>query len=79
MQAGAAEATLHDRESRADFDHSVQRYARIAGVVILISFVGGLFGEAYVPSIMNAPTGGFAAAQNASSHAALMRNDAQVR
>ncbi len=29
---------------------AVQRYARIAGVLFLLSFVGGGFGEAYVPS-----------------------------
>jgi hypothetical protein len=73
MQGSAPGVTMDDPESRADFDRSLQRYARIAGVLILISFAAGLFGEAYVPSIMNAPTAGFAAAQNASSHIALMR------
>jgi hypothetical protein len=29
---------------------SVQTYARIAGVLFLLSFVAGGFGEAYVPS-----------------------------
>src|SRR5260221_11762248 len=29
---------------------NVQRYARIAGVLVLLSFVAGGFGEAYVPS-----------------------------
>jgi hypothetical protein len=29
---------------------NVQRYARIAGVLILLSLVAGGFGEAYVPS-----------------------------
>jgi hypothetical protein len=29
---------------------SVQTYAKLAGVLILLSFVGGGFGEAYVPS-----------------------------
>ena len=58
--------------SKADSNRSVQQYARIAGILILISFVAGLFGEAYVPSVMNASTGGFAAAQNASNHVAFI-------
>jgi hypothetical protein len=29
---------------------SVQTYARIAGILMLLSFVAGGFGEAYVPS-----------------------------
>jgi hypothetical protein len=32
------------------FDMNVQRYARIAGVLFLLSLVAGGFGEAYVPS-----------------------------
>jgi hypothetical protein len=33
-----------------EFDMNVQRYARIAGVLFLVSLVAGGFGEAYVPS-----------------------------
>jgi hypothetical protein len=33
-----------------EFDMNVQRYARIAGVLFLVSMVAGGFGEAYVPS-----------------------------
>jgi hypothetical protein len=33
-----------------EFNMNVQRYARIAGVLLLISLVAGGFGEAYVPS-----------------------------
>jgi hypothetical protein len=33
-----------------EFDMNVQRYARIAGVLFLLSLVAGGFGEAYVPS-----------------------------
>ena len=33
-----------------EFNMNVQRYARIAGVLFLISLVAGGFGEAYVPS-----------------------------
>jgi Domain of unknown function (DUF4386) len=51
----------------------VQRYARIGGILILISFVAGLFGEVYVPSILTASAGGVAAAHNAGSHVALLR------
>ncbi len=32
------------------FDMNVQRYARIAGVLFLLSLVAGGFGEAYIPS-----------------------------
>jgi len=73
MQGIGTEATMQYPQLGANFDRSVRRYARIAGVLILISFLAGLFGEVYVPSIMNAPTGGFATSQDASSHVALMR------
>jgi hypothetical protein len=34
---------------------SVQTYAKVAGVLILLSFIGGGFGEAYVPSKLLVP------------------------
>jgi uncharacterized protein DUF4386 len=71
MQEIRAQATM--QHSQFEDDRSIQRYARIAGILVFISFAAGVFGEAYVPSIMNAPTGGFAAAQNANSHLALVR------
>jgi hypothetical protein len=37
-------------EQQEEFEMNVQRYARIAGVLFLISLVAGGFGEGYVPS-----------------------------
>jgi len=46
MSVGAAESSrLSGRRA-----FSVQRYAKIAGVLLLLSFIGGGFGEAYVPA-----------------------------
>ena len=52
---------------------NVQTYARIAGVLFLISFLGGSFGEFYVPStliVVNDPTATF---NNIISHEWLFR------
>ena len=51
---------------------TVQRYARVAGLLILISFAAGLYGEVYVPSTLSAATGGAVAAQGI-SHDVMMR------
>lgn len=46
---------------------SAQRYARVGGILILISFAAGLYGEVYVPSTLSATTG------SAIHHAVMMR------
>jgi Domain of unknown function (DUF4386) len=43
---------------------SVQTYARIAGVLLLLSFVGGGFGEAYAPAQLIVPGDAAATAHN---------------
>jgi hypothetical protein len=43
---------------------SVQMYARIAGILFLLSLVAGGFGEAYVPSKLIVPSDAAATAQN---------------
>lgn len=43
---------------------NVQRYARIAGVLFLLSLVAGGFGEAYVPSKLVVSTDAAATAAN---------------
>ena len=43
---------------------SIQTYARIAGVVFLLSFVGGGFGEAYAPAQLIVPGDAAATAHN---------------
>lgn len=51
----------------------VQRYARIAGVVFLIAFVAGGFGEAYAPSHFIVPGNSAATAQNVTASGPLFR------
>ena len=43
---------------------SVQTYAKVAGVLILLSFIGGGFGEAYVPSQLVVATDAAATMEN---------------
>lgn len=43
---------------------SVQKYARLAGVLGLLSFLGGGFGEAYVPSVLIVSADATATARN---------------
>jgi hypothetical protein len=43
---------------------SVQTYARIGGVLLLLSFVGGGIGEAYAPSTLVVPGNAAATAHN---------------
>ena len=52
---------------------SLQRYARVGGLLILISFPAALFGEVYVPSVMSAALSGMVATQGIGSHDVLMR------
>ena len=51
----------------------VQRYARIAGVLLLISIVAGGFGEVYVPSKLIVSTDAAATAKNIISSETLFR------
>jgi hypothetical protein len=52
---------------------SVQKYARIAGILFLISFVGGSFGEFYVPSTLIVAHDPNATFNNIISHQMLFR------
>lgn len=51
----------------------IQVYARLAGVLILISMVSGGFGEAYVPSRLIVPDDAGATAQNIDAFESLFR------
>ncbi|HYV24245.1 MAG TPA: DUF4386 domain-containing protein [Pyrinomonadaceae bacterium] len=51
---------------------NVQRYARVAGVLLLISMVAGGLGEAYIPSKIIGPDA-FTTAANLKSHELLFR------
>ena len=52
---------------------SVQTYARIAGVLFLLSFAGGGFGEAYVPSKLIVSADATATAHNIQAFDSLFR------
>ena len=52
---------------------NVQRYARIAGVLFLVSLVAGGFGEAYVPMTVIVSGDGAATAANIKAHDFLFR------
>jgi hypothetical protein len=52
---------------------SVQTYARIAGVLLLLSFVGGGFGEAYAPAQLIVPGDAAATAHNLIASDTLFR------
>ena len=51
----------------------VQTYAKLAGVLVLLSFVGGGFGEAYVPSKLIVATEAAATAENLKSSEFMFR------
>ena len=51
----------------------VQAYARAAGILFLISFVGGTFGEFYVPSQLIVAGNATATASNIANHDTLFR------
>ena len=51
----------------------VQAYARIAGVLFLLSFIAGGFGEAYVPSKLIVPADAAATAENIKALHSLFR------
>jgi hypothetical protein len=52
---------------------SVQTYARIAGILLLLSLVAGGFGEAYVPSRLIVSSSATATAQNIKAFESLFR------
>jgi Domain of unknown function (DUF4386) len=52
---------------------SIQTYARIAGVLVLASIVGGLFGEFYAPSTLIVPGNATATAHNIVAHDLVYR------
>jgi hypothetical protein len=52
---------------------SVQTYARVAGVVFLLAFVGGGFGEAYAPAQLIVPGNAVATAHQVVTSASLLR------
>ena len=52
---------------------SIQTYARIAGALGLLSFVGGGFGEAYVPSVLIVREDAGATARNILASESLFR------
>jgi hypothetical protein len=62
-----------DRQLADALTASVQTYARIAGVLLLLSFVAGGFGEAYVPSKLIMSANASATAQNIRAFGSLFR------
>jgi hypothetical protein len=62
-----------DRQLAHALTASVQTYARIAGVLFLLSFVAGGFGEAYVPSKLIMSADASATAQNIRAFDSLFR------
>jgi len=73
QEIGPETSAIRDLPLADGCARSVQRYARVGGILILVSFVAGVFGEVYVPSVVTASIGGIAAAHNVSSHVALLR------
>jgi Domain of unknown function (DUF4386) len=63
----------HLRGSATPRTASVQTYARIAGVLLLVSLVGGGFGEAYAPSHLIVPGNATATAHNVIASDLLFR------
>jgi Domain of unknown function (DUF4386) len=61
------------RVSATTRTESIQTYARIAGVLFLLAFVGGGLGEAYAPSQLIVPGNAAATAHNLIASAALFR------
>jgi hypothetical protein len=57
-------APNEDRQLALTRAVSVQTYARIAGILLLLSLVAGGFGEAYVPSKLIVTSNAAATAQN---------------
>jgi len=61
------------RESATPRAESVQTYARIAGVLFLVTLVAGGFGEAYAPAQLIVPGDATATAHNLLAHDLLFR------
>jgi Domain of unknown function (DUF4386) len=66
-------APNEDRQLAQARTASIQTYARIAGVLFLLSFVAGGFGEAYVPSKLIVSADATATAQNIKAFDLLFR------
>jgi uncharacterized protein DUF4386 len=62
-----------DRQPSQRETPSVQKYARIAGVLFLISLVAGGFGEYYIPTMLIVPTDAASTAKNIISFNSLFR------
>jgi hypothetical protein len=69
----ATVAAVDDRRDLETRAASAQRYARLAGVLLLISLVGGGFGEAYVPIRLVVSGDPAATAKNILAHEGLFR------
>jgi hypothetical protein len=64
---------IEDRPHARPREASIQTYARIAGVLFLVSFVAGGFGEAYVPARLVVATDATATANNIVASEWLLR------
>jgi hypothetical protein len=65
--------TFRNEENGVTIRVSIQTYARIAGTLGLLSFVGGGFGEAYVPSVLIVREDAGATASNILASESLFR------
>jgi hypothetical protein len=68
MTSGVGKLSRYTDESE-----SIQTYARLAGVLGLLSVVGGAFGEAYVPNVISVAGDPVATAQKILGHEMLFR------
>jgi hypothetical protein len=68
MTSGVGKLSRYTDESE-----SIQTYARLAGVLGLLSVVGGAFGEAYVPNVISVAGDPVATAQRILGHEMLFR------
>jgi len=66
-------AIVHEGTNLEARAASAQRYARLAGLLFLISFIGGGFGEAYVPMKLVVSGDPAATASNILAHEGLFR------
>ena len=66
-------APNEDRQLALTRAVSVQTYARIAGILLLLSLIAGGFGEAYVPSKLIVSSDATATAQNIKAFESLFR------
>jgi hypothetical protein len=64
---------VNDDGRRAHARARVQAYARIAGVLLVLSYIAGGFGEAYVPSRLIVPADAAATAENIRALHSLFR------